>query len=76
MKLVDGKPQSAFVLYINGDERQGQERMGKEVGTMLETDIPKFMVELGKTVEVSGKNFGQWNRENPEMLEKIAEKWL
>ena len=76
VKLVDGKPQSAFVLYINGDERQGQERMGKEVGTMLETDIPKFMVELGKTVEASGKNFEQWNRENPELLEQIAEKWL
>ena len=48
VKLGDKKPQSAFVLYINGDERQGHETMGKEVGTILETQIPEFLVELGK----------------------------
>ena len=76
VKSVDGKPQPAFVLYINGEQRQGQETMGKELGTMLEKDIPVFLTELGKTVSDSGMTYEEWNRSHPEALEKIAEPFL
>ena len=72
VKLVDKKPQSAFVLYINGDERQGHETMGKEVGTILEEQIPEFLVKLGQAVAASGKSFMDWKDENPEGIEEIA----
>lgn len=71
-KMVDKKPQSAFLLYINGEERQGQETMGKEVGTILESQIPAFLVELGRTVAESGKDFTAWKAANPEGIETIA----
>ena len=76
VKSVDGKPQPAFVLYINGEQRQGQETMGKELGTMLEKDIPVFLTELGKTVSDSGMTYEEWNRCHPEALEKKAESFL
>ena len=76
VKLVDKKPQSAFVLYINGDERQGHEAMGKEVGTILEEQIPEFLVKLGQTVAASGKNFMDWKDENPEGIEEIAAEYI
>ena len=44
MKRVDGKPQSAFMLFLGGCDRQGEEAMGKELGTILETEIPAFVV--------------------------------
>lgn len=71
-KIVDKKPQSAFLLYINGEQRQGQETMGKEVGTILEEQIPEFLVKLGKAVAESGMDFAAWKAANPEGIEAIA----
>lgn len=76
VKPVDGKPQPAFMLYINGNEYQGKEAMGREAGTMLETDIPQFLVELGKTVAARGTDFVQWNQENPDGIDQIASKYI
>ncbi len=75
-KSVDGKMQPAFILFVNGEERQGQEHMGKELGTILEADIPKFIVKLGKCVEESGLDFISWKEKNPEGIEKIAAEYL
>ena len=75
-KKVDGTVQSAFVLYIGGCQEQGSEVMGKEAGTMLETDIPKFLTELGKTVAASGKDFRTWRAEHPDGVEKLAAPYL
>ena len=75
VKSVDGKPQPAFILYVNGCDIQGKEVFGHEVGTILASDIPKFIVELGKTVENSGKDFNSWNYEEGK-IEKIAEKFV
>jgi ferredoxin-nitrite reductase len=75
-KKVDGKPQSAFVLYINGEQRQGQETMGRELGAIEEKDIPGFLVELGQTVAASGMSFEAWNRADAQALERIAAGYL
>lgn len=75
VKSVDGKPQPAFILYVNGCDIQGKEVFGHEVGTILASDIPDFIVELGKAVENSGKDFNSWNDEEGK-IEKIAEKFV
>ena len=75
-KLVDGKPQPAFALFVNGYERQGQEVLGRELGTILEADIPEFLVSLGSTVAASGKDFFCWNASEPDALEQIAAPYL
>lgn len=76
VKLVDKKPNPAFMLHVNGNDGQGSEKMGHEVGIILETEIPKFIVELGKAVADSGLDFASWNKENPDGIEKIAEKYI
>ena len=73
-KLVDGKPQSAFTLFIGGDSRQGQEVMGRELGVILETHIPAFLVEVGRAA--SGQGFAAWRRTDPAALEAIAARYL
>lgn len=75
-KLVDGKPQAAFTFFLGGEERQGQEAMGRELGVMLETDVPAFLVELGRAVAASGKDFTAWRQAEPEAVERIAAPYL
>ena len=76
VKMIDKKPQPAFVLFYNGCDRQGSEQMGKEIGVMLEEDIPQFLIELGSTVRDSGMDFAAWVHRMPEGVERIASSYL
>ena len=67
---------NAFVLFANGEEHQDEERMGHEIGTMEESLIPQFLVELGQTVAASGMDYLSWAQKNPEGIDKVAEKYL
>ena len=73
-KLVDGKPQSAFTLFVGGDGRQGSETMGRELGVMLEARIPAFLVEVGRAAAARG--FAAWREAEPAALEEIAAGYL
>lgn len=75
MKKVDGKPQSAFVLNVDGCERQGTESLGHELGAILDEDIPKFLVEVGRTVAASRMDFDSWYTVNAEAFEAVAGKY-
>lgn len=75
-KMVDGKPQAAFMLYAGGCEVEGMEAMGKELGTILEEQIPAFLVELGKTVAESGMDFAAWYAADPEAVGRAALPYL
>lgn len=66
----------AWMLYVNGCELQGQEAFGKIVGAIFEEDVPKFFVELGKTVAESQLSFADWHAQHPDGIEKIAEKYI
>ena len=37
--MADGKAQPAFVFYLGGNEVQGKETMGRELGTMFELSL-------------------------------------
>lgn len=75
-KAIDKKPMSTFVLYVNGCEQQGKEKMGEELGMILESQIPDFLIELGKTVQASGKDFYTWRSTTENGIESVAEKYI
>ena len=75
-KVVDGRPQSAFTLFVGGSDQQGQEAMGHEVGAMLEERIPDFLVALGRTVAESGMMYADWSQANPGGVEQLAAAYL
>ena len=75
MKKVDGKPVSAFVLYVNGKEGEPAQ-FGEQLGTILEEEIPSFLKALGEEIAASGKDFETWYAENPERLKEIAAPYL
>ena len=76
MKKVDGKPEAAFVLYVNGRDGEDCARFGEEIGVMLETEIPSFLKALGNAVAKSGMNFDAWYENNEDVFRKIAEPYL
>ena len=76
VKVIDKAANPAFVLHVNGSDREGDERFGENWGTMLEKDIPPFLAEVGETVERTGKNFDEWLAENAGEFRAIADRYL
>lgn len=72
-KFINGRFEPGYMLYIGGNEHQGNEVMGKELGVLLEKDIPDFLVTLGRTVAKSGQDFIDWYKANPDELGTISE---
>lgn len=75
-KKVDGKMAPAFALFVNGCDLQGKERMGREVGVILDTEIPAFLVELGQAVAADGADFETWYAANEEKFDAIAAEYV
>ncbi len=75
VKMIDKVANPSFTMYVNGCDLQGEEQMGREVGQILEKDIPKLMVEIGKTVAASGLDYAAWMKENEKDFDKIVGKY-
>ena len=73
MKKVDGNPQPAFVLTVNGNDEEGKERFGEQIGTITEAEIPEFFKELGKEISDAGMKFEQWYEGHADRFKQIAE---
>lgn len=72
MKKVNGNPEPAFVLSVNGLEGQNNAQFGEQIGTILETEIPNFMRDLGAAIQESGLKFDEWYLENEDKFKEIA----
>lgn len=76
LKVVDKQPIPAFLLSAYGNDREGEERMGREIGMIPETRVSEFIVDLGRQVTQSGLSFDEWVNEHPEGIEQIAASYL
>lgn len=76
VKVIDKVANPAFTLHVGGSQLQGNERMGEQLGVMLQTQVPEFLRALGRTVRESGMDFEAWNRENPDGLKELAKDYL
>ncbi len=75
VKLVDKKPQPALKMFLNGTDELGAARFGQEVGTVLETDLPALLVELGKAAAAAGQNWSQWSADHAQERDAIIAKY-
>ena len=75
-KVVDGKPQPAFKVFINGNGTLEGPRMSDEVGVLTVADIPNFFIDLVKVLDTAGQNFDTWIVEQPEAFEAVLAKYL
>ncbi|MCI9156919.1 MAG: nitrite/sulfite reductase, partial [Lawsonibacter sp.] len=75
VKLVDKKPQPAFKMFLSGTDQLGKARFGQEVGTVLETDLPALLVELGKAAAAAGQSWAQWSESHTADRDAIIAKY-
>ena len=73
---MGGNPQPAFMMTVNGCDEQGREVMGRELGMVLEKDVPALLVALGQAVAASGMDYEAYCAANPGALEAIASKYI
>ena len=76
VKKVDGKPEPAFVLYVNGEDREGYEQFGEQIGTILEKDIPVFLKELGQEISDRGCKYDEWYAAHADRFKEIAAPYI
>lgn len=76
MKQTPEGPKPAFAVYENGCDLEGKERFGKELGVMLESDIPEFLVDLGKAVVEKNMTYPEFQEKYPDETAKVAGKYL
>ncbi|MEI3146942.1 MAG: hypothetical protein V8T10_02855 [Merdibacter sp.] len=72
MKLVDQKPQPAYVLSAGGCDQQGKETFGKVIGTILESDLIAFFTKLGTTISAAQETYETWIRDHGEEFAALA----
>lgn len=75
-KQTPDGPKFAYAVYDNGCERLGQENFGKELGVMIEDEIPEFLVELGKAVSALGLDYETYREQYPEQFEQIVANYI
>lgn len=76
VKMIDKAANPAFTLHYNGCQLQGSERMGEQLGVMLQAQIPEFLRALGRKVQAEGMDFEAWNAAHPEGVKELAEAYL
>ena len=72
VKLVDQKPQPAYVLSAGGCDQQGKETFGKVIGTILESDLIAFFTKLGTTISAAQETYETWIRDHGEEFAALA----
>lgn len=76
VKLVDKKPEPAFKMSLSGTDQLGQARFGREVGAVLEKDLPALLVELGQAVAAAGQTWEQWSEDHAADRDAIIAKYV
>lgn len=71
-KPTQDGPKDAFAVYENGCALQGKEQMGEELGVMLATDIPEFLVAIGKAVQSENMDYATFRETYPDRIKEIA----
>jgi ferredoxin-nitrite reductase len=75
MKQTADGPKPAFAIFEGGSDKQFQEILADTGKTITVKDIPVFLVELGKMVADTGKNYHEWIKDNHSELVALTEKY-
>lgn len=76
VKLIDNVPHPAFTLHVNGCDQQDSERMGTQLGVILQSNIPAFLLDIAQAATDANMDFVSWFNSHETDFHKIAEKYL
>lgn len=69
-------PRPAFAVYEMGCPLRGEEAFGTELGLMLESEIPEFLVELGTEIASRNMTYHQFVEKHHGDFLEIVKKYL
>ncbi len=75
-KLVEKKPEPAFIISINGNDKLGKEVFGETLGTILQKDIYPFFKELATELKVKQMSFKDFVAVDNTALLAILNKYI
>ncbi len=75
MKQTPEGPKPAFAIFEGGCEYQGCEIISEMGKSILTTEIPAFLIELGKMVSSEHTVYEVWIKSNHDKLEQLIEKY-
>lgn len=75
VKQTPEGPKPAFAIFIDGNHLQGREVISEAGKAIAATDIPTFLVELGKMIAAENTTYDQWITANHEKLDALIEKY-
>ena len=75
-KRVNNLVTEVFELYIGGEKGKDKTKLGSSIGDITRENVPVFLYELAKSVEVSKLSYEEYIVENNEQLNNIIDKYL
>lgn len=75
-KLIDKRPEPAFILSVCGNDLATKEKFGTPVGTILQTNIYAFLKELALLLKQNSKAFTNFYLEDKEKFDLLLQKYL
>lgn len=74
-KPVDGKPQPAFRVFMGGADTYGHAHFGEPVAVVLESEIPAFLVDLGRGPAQAGQTWAEWAPAHQPEIDAVIAKY-
>lgn len=68
-------PKPAFAIFTGGCPVQGREVLADMGKPILASDIPDFLVELGRMVEKEGMLYEEWAEKYPDKLKETVKRY-
>lgn len=75
MKRTPNGAMPAFAIFTGGCSRQGQEVIAETGKSIAASDIPDFLVELGKMIAMENLTYEKWIVNNEEKLQLLIDKY-
>lgn len=69
-------PKPAFAVFEGGCEVEGEESFAKELGVMLESEIPEFLAKLGREIASLHMGYEQFHAQCHDKFMEIVEKFI
>ncbi len=75
IKQTPEGPKPAFAVFEGGCPLQGNEILAQMGKSMLASDIPKFLIELGKMIASDQTTYDKWSLLHHDRLEALIDKY-
>lgn len=75
-KRIDNQPVDVFELHVGGCHRVGETKMGENYGAIRMDQIPDFLLQLAKNLQVSGLSFETYLKEKENDFQALVEPYL